>query len=366
MGLYEPLKDIKMKYQLRINHINFKEPQPDNWWKTKTHLSTILKTLFTCDILPLNYLYQDRYKRIMNLENTIDECNKLGDDIKFGFSLTSSNIDNINNSISIHPTKESVGILLVVDSTTDNFNKMVRFLWSLYEDLKDFAYFGPNVVISSFMHKYPKYRPEKYYGNLWTNAIFNFLHKSFYSKNQNTMPKGFERLFDAPLPDGVSRKIAEDIVAIQWTENVADEEGITNALMQREEWIYNHLNLELDSDFNIDGDKKLYNISTVTKLGKEESFLNYYREPLQVAFKLIVLDENIELDQETRDKITHYNKTKQLDNGALIKKIVLILPSRKFVSKISSEAKELGVFKVVYLDNEANIWDMTPAGNWRN
>jgi hypothetical protein len=356
-----------MKYQLKFNYINFHPLPPDTWWKTTNYLYKVLEIVYNSNIINIRYLHQDEFIATNNLKQTEKLCEKFTEKDELGFKLTSFNNDYLNNAIHFYLTHESIGILLMLtEPSRSMFDKLVFLIWELYEEFKDIASFGPNIVISSFMHEYPKYKPERNYQNLEPDSLYNFIQAGYFNKNLQIKPDGLEHLFKTELPKGVLRVLKDDIAAIQWTAKVDQEEEITKALMQREEWIYKHIKLKPTDRFNDDGDKKLYNISTLQNISEEESFFNYYKERLQVAFKAIVLDENSELDQETIIKISHYNDTSLLDSGAPIKKIVLVLPTRKHAMHINIKAKELGVFKVVYLDDDANIWDMYPAGNWRN
>ena len=360
------------EYQLRIEDIEFKEKLPEKWWKKNNYLKRCLKIVYDSKILDLKYFHRDNYIPTDNLEETLEVCHNVMNDsasgVSFGFSLTSSNKNDLDNAVQFYLTSafDSMGITISAKPTKANYQKMVKLVWTVYHEFKDIAHLGPYIIISSFMHDYPRHRPERLYGNLGYTAIYNFIDLSYYEKNPHLKPEGVENLSKAALPAGVSREFTDDIVTVQWTEKPADEEAVSQALMQREDWVYKHIKLKIDNDFNEEGDKKLYNISALEETDKAESFFTYYKERLKVAFKPVVLNENLDLDPEVEKNIRYYSNSGQLDNGAEIKKIVLVLPSREHALKINDKAKQLGVFKVVYIDNEVNIWDMFPRGNWRN
>lgn len=203
------------------------------------------------------------------------------------------------------------------------------------------------------------------YKFLGDNSLINFISKEHFRKYNELSIEGMEKLYTEDLPSGVTRKIYDnDLCIIKWYDKIESEGDIDKFLMQREDWIYKNLKLELYENFTEEGDK-LFD-SPLEKLGDKDPFFTFYRPSSNLVFKSVVLTKDNNLSQDVADTIKRYSETKSLANGEPIDKIILIVPARKYAMAIQDKAKEIGAYKVFYIDNESRLWNPLPPGNWRN
>ena len=72
------------------------------------------------------------------------------------------------------------------------------------------------------------------------------------------------------------------------------------------------------------------------------------------------------LSDEIKEKIKKTVREKELSDGTPFEHIVLGVHTREEVLSINDEAKEIGVYKVVYIDDLLDLWDINPPGCWKN
>ena len=78
---------------------------------------------------------------------------------------------------------------------------------------------------------------------------------------------------------------------------------------------------------------------------------------------MLVLDKDKNLHKNDLAEIKKFQKTKELKDGREIKKIIIVVPAKEYVKNL---ALNVEVYKVLYLDDELNCWDINPDGNWKN
>ncbi|XOV67682.1 MAG: hypothetical protein ACFHU9_00660 [Fluviicola sp.] len=353
-----------MEVQLSINYIkSASQSSADFWWKDLGLFEDLIETINNSEITNFKYFWAD------NAFYNIDESvllNELIEGNDIVYLCQHENID--SNYAEFYLNNDSIGIniLLNTDEQVHQLNGLKKLVVDFYKKYQEIVSLGPSVKIFVPFTEFPRLRPIRDYKGLGEWSVINFIDPVYEKSHPETQLTGYEALLNEKLPSGVTREEVNGLHIIQWADSINDEDSLHNTLMKREDFIYEHLELELFPDFNEYGDENIYHISALDKTSEEESFFNYYDEEDIMAFKLLTLDKDFKMDQETEDKIQHYVETESLDSGETVEDIVLILPSRESAAAIEERAIEIGVYKVLYLDSDGEVWSMRPFGNWRN
>ena len=96
------------------------------------------------------------------------------------------------------------------------------------------------------------------------------------------------------------------------------------------------------------------------------TFFTAFNNLLHIGYKAITVTLDNDFDPDLKKQLIHYVKEGKLENGEPVNKIYLILPTRQRAVAIQEKAKEIGITGILYPDNNGQIWDINPEGNWRN
>lgn len=358
-----------MELNLSINYIypsqNGASPF---WWKETTIIEEIIADFLNSNLLDVQFfLANDEFKKTTEIYSITSYYRKFIDKNGCLFSL-SKDTHTDSNYIDFYCSDDVIGIDLFVnfDSKLDQLEIMQQFVSRIYNQHKNSILLGPSIVAKIHGVDYPRYRPIRDYKGLNENGLINFILPEYYSSDKNLVDREDLKLLTAFLPANVSKKDLNGLYAIQWIDIIKDERKIRQALMDREEFIYENLKLHPIDEFNEFGDKQLFGISDLPAAPDGENFFNYYNNNNGMVFKLLTLTSDFKIEGETLNKLKEYLFTRKLYTGDPLNNIALIVPSRKAATTIESDALAIGVYKVLYLDNDTNIWDMHPKGDWRN
>lgn len=361
-----------MELQLSIAYIipNESSIKPFFWIDT-TIIEGLVGKFLNQDVLNINYFSDyDNFESTEKIESVNSYyrnfISKSKDKSCLFYLTQEKSID--SNYIKFYCSSSLININLFVDLQLNSKQFLIlrELALDIYNDYRDRFLFGPSFNICVRNLNYIRYRPERDYMGLEHDAILNFIHPPYYSSVHNLIHREDTKLLELELPNSVKLTEHTGLYAIQWVENLESKKQIQEALMNREDIIYRSLNLEPMFNFNEHGDKEIFHISALPKAPIEETFFNFYDPRTGNAFKLITLNGDMELDPEVVEKIKVYVKNKTSKTGDPFNKIVLITPSRETAVKAEQQARSLGVHKALYLDNNANVWDMRPLGEWRN
>ena len=361
-----------MKLQLSINGlIPIAIIEPFFWMNTIT-IEELIQKVLNQNIIKINYFSNfDSFELIENIKSVHSHYkNKkfISKNYKACLFYLTQDKNTDSNYVEFYCDHNSINLNLFVDIQLNSkqFLSLKELALAIYDDYRDLFYFGPCFHIRVRELDYIRYRPMRDYEGLEDDALLNFIHPSFFSSEHNLIEREDIKLLGLKLPDFVNVTEHDGLHLIQWIENLESEEEIQQALMNREDFIYQNLKLDPLFNFNEYGDKNVFSISTLSKVSDKERFFNYYDDRQGAGFKLITLNKDMEVSPEDTQKIQKYLKNKTLSTGEPLNKIVLITPSRETAVKAEQQTKPLGVYKVLYLDNNADVWDMRPIGEWRN
>lgn len=361
-----------MELQLSINGLipNTSDTKPFFWSDTTT-IEELVQKFLNQDIIKINYFSDyENFESIENIKSVNSHYKKfISKKYKTCMFYLTQDKNTDSNYVEFYCNHNSISLDLFVDIQLNSkqFLKLKELALAVYDDYHNQFIFGPIFNIRVRNLDYLRYRPKRNYKGLESNALLNFIHPPFFSSEHNLTEREDTKLIELEqFPDFVRHTEHNGLHLIQWIENLESEEEIQQALMNREDIIYQNLKLEPLFDFNEYGDKNIFHISALPEVPDKETFFNYYNDRQGTAFKLITLNENMEVSSEDVKKIKEYLKSKTLLTGDPLNKIILITPSRETAVKAEQQTQPLGIYKTMYLDNNADVWDMHPIGEWRN
>lgn len=249
----------------------------------------------------------------------------------------------------------------------EGIDQIQNFIWKVIEKLRDISYVYKSIrAVYRGELNFPRIRPLRFYGFLSEDAIINFFDKGYNYTYIVKMPKENGEAIVKAIDDNnsLNKVVKGDIIGVTWVKSL-EKEDVEKGLSFREDFIQDTIVLPPTDEFTEEGDKKLFHISRFEKLPEDEYF-SYYSERTGLAFKLIVLAQEMQLSDEDKTQIQKHYKSKVLKDGREIKKIIPIVPGRKYVLELDKVPKEIGIYKSLYIDDELNLWDITPSGNWKN
>lgn len=347
-----------------ISYIEFNE-RIDFWWKSKPYLDWLIEILANSGIHPLKYLsYRDEIFEVTSHPQLLDII-KNSEDVSLSFDLMEK-ID-APNYTSFSLSKDTIGIQILLNAhKVEILDRIRNVVWDVISAFEPFSKFGPMLAISFRNQEFPRIRPPRDYQGLGADTITNFIQLKYFNQFPERGPRGIEKLVDNNLLQGASKKLQGSVCEVNWVNDFSSDETINEALIAREKWIYENLDIKVLEDWNEFGDRSLYHISALDKLSGGADFFSYYHFRRQIAFKLFVLDEQGGIDNETRDIVETKLNNGKLSDGSPIKKVVFVTPSRESAFAIQSTAELIGISKVVYIDDDGILWDMAPEGNYLN
>ncbi|GAA3625271.1 hypothetical protein [Flavivirga jejuensis] len=359
--------EIDLNFSLQFNE------EPEDIWLEKGHvIQEMIEVIEEMNFMNFNY-FMDKYVDYTEIKNVRDGMKYFGIE-KAPSSSYSANFckkkDDLKDSLCLHfgGLILQISISLASDNPPSVIAKYKKLVWTIYEKFSHEFVFGPVISISTNISEYPRYRPIRLYKWLESNSIVNFIQPHYYEKiNPATKIEGMDHLLNDELPKRVFREQKGDLIMVDWgTDQEINESSITQILMDREDWIYSKLVLKPKSSFTKEGDKKSVSTLALSQVTDIDKFFTYYHSAAKLAFKVCELGENGVLDIKTQEQLVHKSEARKLDDGQEIDRIVLIMPDREQAVSISEKAKELGVYKALYVDDKSNLWDMAPKGDWRN
>lgn len=168
------------------------------------------------------------------------------------------------------------------------------------------------------------------------------------------------------LPTFVIYEKKEYFHILTWIEDLSDEQAISQALTERNQWLHQYIPLSRNSSYNAFGDVKNMEVY----LGMSSNIhLTYYETDvynIPYGFQSMVILPNGSTDEVLLNNLSTWIEDEKLPDGTPIKKIGLIVQDREAALLIFDRAKKMGLYKVLYMDDEGHFWDINPSGLWLN
>lgn len=352
-----------------LGNIEMIETSPD--WLTGEWFPALLDLVLKQTIVVPKY-EGDRLKKISTVSNLQELVRKRSKKSSFSLNLYSEK-DTEGDCVSLYfNTWDAPSIRLSISKRSkveqEDLEQGKEFMLQVVELCKGFAYFGPSISISFFADfNYPTLRPPRYMRFFGEHDLVNlFDHRYFERHPDNWLIKQSEvKAMLKGIEGKVEVKNEGDFSLVNWGKSV-DFDALQKALSQKEDLVCDLVEFTPKDGFTEEGDKKIINVSSLEKLEEEHEFFSYYYARGKMAFKMLTLDAAGKIDNGSAKQLKHFAESGTLNDSRPINKILVVLPGRKYMAQIDAQAKDLGVYKLLYLDDEVNLWDTNPGGNWKN
>lgn len=358
---------MKVKYQIA----SFKSEE-FYFWRDSRYISGLLAILKKYGLLnSMRYFGDfDRMTEIESLENIAE------DSVNWepGSYCLADSPDTESNTILLSTRKPSLHIHFIIDLSVyklsvgdfiDAFNGVTKELVELF---KGVATFWPAGAVTLIDFKFPQIRPKRYCGSFGGANIVDYLSpKSLQEQGHPYIEKedDINKLTESELPPGVKREIADDLITIQWLSEGWSDEDMRKAMMQREEWLYRNIDFEMDEMYNEAGDYREFYLEELPDKKDSAGFFNSYDSVGGVGFKTVLTTAEGDIDEYVSSEISRLLSQGALDDGSKLSSVKLIVPNRDLAVKSYPKAREIGVDTVYYTGSEGSLWDISPAGLWR-
>lgn len=360
------------KVLIHFENLVLKKATKDNWLRQE-YIKLIVDWVLNNTFFEITHYDYDKKLKLPSINNLIKEISQKGGLMRFWSELKERDerIDVFFPDKKTNLYSEEISFIMSVPLyKIKSIEQIHRFMWDTILIFKKISLFGPTISASYEGNlNFPRIRPIKQYAFLFEFAIINICDKTYFDnskfkddliskENINKLTQAFRE------SEELDKTIVDEIIGVTWIKSLKKKD-IEDGLSRREDFIQNHIHLAPSQDFTKEGDKRLFSVNNFEKLSSKEYF-NFYNEKNGLAFKLIVLDRDMQLSEEDKIQIRKHHKFKSLNDGRKINKIIPVLPERRYVIEVDKIAKEVGIYKSLYLDNDLNIWDITPSGNWKN
>ncbi len=361
-----------MNIILDVKNLNHKDKAPVSLDLVSKVLSFLLSQCQEKELLKPNY-YDLGNNNFFDFKLDDFSYNRLDEsDLHYVNMWFTQERDPYENVLQFIVREDYLACSLILEVNIEELNNHVRLLSDLANGLftisREYFTMGPIFTISVDEFDYARLRPLRKWEYLNSHGLVNFFDLKYYENLRTEFYiDGITKLLNnEDLPTYVGYNMESNLAMVHWFHGIDDYQAFENRLMDREDWIYQHLELPLDPDFSVEGDKLLWPLSTIEKSPAGEDYFPYYQQEIGLAYKPYVLDASGKIDQETLNVVAKYLERGTLDSGDRLDRIVFVMASREHAIKIIEQALSIGIYKVVYVDEERNIWDMNPIGNWRN
>ncbi len=236
----------------------------------------------------------------------------------------------------------------------DRFDGVSHELIALNKILLSFVTKATAVSPFSFLRtpsvRFKMTRPPRFFGALAIDSIFDVVYLQAHPQPQESQIS--EQLKSGDLPNGVTRTVTEDFLAVKWG-NITTERDAEAVLSNRYSWFVQNINFPIDSSFNYLGDKQfaLWESNPTSQLTSYSSFDRR-------AAKAIVFDTLEEAEEQVRELQQILRSGKTIE-GYPIEEITLIVPSRESAIQLHPLASRYGM-RVVYTDDDRKLWNPFP------
>ncbi|WP_196887652.1 hypothetical protein [Aureivirga sp. CE67] len=255
--------------------------------------------------------------------------------------------------------------------TETNISKLQKFIWNTIDVMKNDCYLeGGEIQVMSPHIDYLEPRPMRNFGVFVKKAIINIFDHAYFEAfpdklagiKKYQVDELIQALETKDHPYQVEKR-EDRFTMVTWSDTLQIDQ-LSDILSKREDFFYENVSLPLDLYFNEEGDKKIMNIHDMDLL-PEEYFFTYTHRNYKAAFKAYAGPSDTEVDEDSAEQLKKFDKSMELEDGRKINQILLIVTSRKLALSLEEHAKSLGVSKLLYVDNDKNLWDIYPKGNWK-
>jgi hypothetical protein len=231
--------------------------------------------------------------------------------------------------------------------------------FEIWHAIRAEAVVGPEFVIRPLTIDHARPLPPRF-SRKWSLAdAALFVCPEFHAQDPRGDPDGAERLRAAPVPASLVRETRDDLTVIRCRGPAEDLRAFGQQLYELERWISTILGLQLNAEYNENGDHRL----GLPKRENAEPFTIF--DPMRgFAFKALPDTEARDLAPTSRRELERVLQIKQLEDGRNVRGVYAIFPTRAAAVHNVDAVRRLGAVSTVYVGKDSELWDPRPPGNW--
>jgi hypothetical protein len=336
------------------------------WWKSSQHFHQVFRCIRESGLwLGFQFYKKAGAKRFRRFDTDEQLLGATTSWKRGSYVLTIVNTEEPDCDITfvLDPTVLTIRFFMAEHSLDQNRPTLINRFIDLTSRLCDtFCYtalMGPRLGVRISDLPYRRVRPPRLH-RIWSagNAV-DFISKRYHEQSPSSELENVKKLVNTPVPNGVVRTEKGDLIIIRWVDDLIDEHEIAAKLSIREQWFTKVLNPPIDPSYNKFGDVHETPLST-----EEKPPLTFYDPMYETGYKAMVISPDGRPDKEILDEMAEWIKNRKLPDGTALQQLHVILPNRESALLIRDQVSSIGVDKVLYTDDEGDLWNPFPPGLW--
>lgn len=355
-----------MTVVLELRFIEFKTPAP-GWWREPRWLATLLEGLRVARLLERFGSYKPPRARRRRPLVSLDELVQESVNWRAGVCQLNEQAQNPDAGVraDLEINDQGFGILLssplddASNPPTNMLDQLITFVISVHASFSPVAWFGPTANVSARGIDFRRLRPPRMHPQFGMANLLDFFCREFHTQHPWGSPDEFEKLSHAPLPAGVLRWEADDLLILRWVEDLTDVQKVAERLTLHEQWFARVLKPPVHPLYNELGDYEL-----VPMGAKPHPPLTLYEADHQRGYQAVFVQPDGRADEEALRDMHAWVQARSLPDGTPLRELYLIAPNREGAIRLRDRTMQIGA-KAVYYPGEGNTWfDPFPPGLW--
>ena len=338
------------------------------WWTKHSGLEKVLGALRSAGVLsPVSYAgpagERSDWKKVSSYSDLVEQAKQWG---KGRYYLASSAQKKPSFEVMLRIRPVIVEISQFIRGPLEaeqchQLDRSIEFVEALHDTLEHSVLFGSTVRITPpFEVPSPRLRIPRSFEVLKSSSMVECFCQEYFEREARSDARDeINTLLSLDLPDWVDRRETGDLVILRWVDRFDDEEHIRDRLARRLLWLVEHLDPPVSPGVTEQGDR------AANPTGRTESdSLTFYAPLVRHGYKATICREDGSVDEQLFEEMESWIEAGETGEGEELHALHLVLPSRDAALRIRERADELGIDKVLYMDNDGNLWDPFPEGDW--
>jgi len=237
--------------------------------------------------------------------------------------------------------------------------QLVELTRLLHESWHNSALIGPRLCVKVRGLAYPRVRPPRFKLPWSFGNAADMICLKFHEESDEGSSHDVELMLKAPMPRGGKREREGDFVALRWVDDLSDGKKVAARLSTQEQWLVKVLDPPRDPGYNEHGDYHEAPLSL-----RKQPPLTFYDPVEEAGYKAVTTLPKGGLDKEVWEELKEWIEAGQLPDQTPLQQLNLILPNREAALRVRQRALANGIENVYYIDDEGELWNPFPPGEW--
>lgn len=227
-------------------------------------------------------------------------------------------------------------------------------------DLADGVRLARGCSIRPADEDYARPRPPRQLRGWDSGAIVAFVDREWYvdAIGEPGAAEELARILAAALPPGATREEHGAMVVFRFVRDLTDPVAVAAARSAYQLWIEKLVPGDVAAGWNEAGDAQI-----LIAAPERHPPLTFYDPTDQHGYKAIFAAPDGE-GLEELEQAASWIKAKRLPDGTPVSGVSVIVPTREAAIALRERAGALGFYRLLYADNNGQLWNPFPAGHW--